>query len=625
MAVNYYDQFQPLTYNPMSLQEMLIGPQMMQQKHDEAQALLDQESLFDVPALTVDQPGVQEWMDKYKSNINELADNLLRSGYNKDLARKARRILQEKQQATSSRGYLGKASKAYQDYLKNVEDEKKRLERGEINRDQYQRGLALALQRYNQAGGASKDATWSPWTSTKAIDLQELVSKYGKEITPQTIAQDLGYKYDPTTGIITDSSNKTVTISPQRISQVIQSRIRSNPEAMAYLKEREQLGLSDGVMNELSRLGAEGALTFARNDSETKTSYDFGLFKKFREDALELETLRANARLMPINLNTKFADLNKEAEKTVEERIRNILPYKVVVNGVEVEPDKNDITDKYREQRILPRIYYEQKYGEGNVQLIAKTPDELKSEREYVINNNPIENLLEKGYQSLSSQQKSKLSYEEYKKGFSELAKKNGMQLEALQPDSSVTNAFKQDSEALENGQLPWALDQIRIGGEQILDEEKASKKLFDNAEVIKVSKGPSAILNDGSLRYLVTTSDKNGKNRKTTTVDISFGENRADLKQLKEMYNIFLDNTKLGTEEIEIANKPFKINRNVIGGNIYMTVQEGIPIGTRSGRTVIEYGQPETYKEWYTRILFENGLYGNYRAEKTKTPPLIK
>lgn len=315
MAVNYYDQFQPLTYNPMSLQEMLIGPQMMQQKHDEAQALLDQESLFDVPALSVDQPGVQEWMDKYKGNINELADNLLRSGYNKDLARKARRILQEKQQATSSRGYLGKASKAYQDYLKNVEDEKKRLERGEINRDQYQRGLALALQRYNQAGGASKDATWSPWTSTKAVDLQDLVSKYGKEITLQTIAQDLGYKYDPTTGIITDSSNKTVTISPQRISQVIQSRIMSNPEAMAYLKEREQLGLSDGVMNELSRLGAEGALTFARNDSEIKTSYDFGLFKKFQQGFLESQQMNKNAIARVLSLDNmpieNLADVSK--------------------------------------------------------------------------------------------------------------------------------------------------------------------------------------------------------------------------------------------------------------------------------------------------------------------------
>lgn len=315
MAVNYYDQFQPLTYNPMSLQEMLIGPQMMQQKHDEAQALLDQESLFDVPALSVDQPGVQEWMDKYKGNINELADNLLRSGYNKDLARKARRILQEKQQATSSRGYLGKASKAYQDYLKNVEDEKKRLEKGEINRDQYQRGLALALQRYNQAGGASKDATWSPWASTKAIDLQDLVSKYGKEITPQTIAQDLGYKYNPTTGIITDSSNKTVTISPERISQVIQSRIMSNPEAMAYLKEREQLGLSDGVMNELGRLGAEGALTFARNDSETKTSYDFGLFKKFQQGFLESQQMNKDVIARVLSLDNmpieNLADVSK--------------------------------------------------------------------------------------------------------------------------------------------------------------------------------------------------------------------------------------------------------------------------------------------------------------------------
>ena len=283
MAVNYYDQFQPLTYNPMTLQEMLIGPQMMQQKHDQYQALLDQEGLFDVPALEVDKPGVQQWMDKYKENINDLSDQLLRSGYNKDLSRRARQILQEKQQAISSRGYLGRASQAYQQYLKNVEDEKKRLEKGEINRDQYERGLAFALQRYNQSGGAGSNATYSPWYSTRAVDLQELVSKYGKEITPQTIAKDLGYKYDPSTGIITDSSNKTVTISPERIKNTIISRIMSNPEAMSYLKERQQLGLTNNIMEDLDKLGNEGALTFYRNDVENKTSYDFGLFKKYQE------------------------------------------------------------------------------------------------------------------------------------------------------------------------------------------------------------------------------------------------------------------------------------------------------------------------------------------------------
>lgn len=283
MAVNYYDQFQPLTYNPMTLQEMLIGPQMMQQKHDQYQALLDQEGLFDVPALEVDKPGVQQWMDKYKENINDLSDQLLRSGYNKDLSRRARQILQEKQQAISSRGYLGRANQAYQQYLKNVEDEKKRLEKGEINRDQYERGLAFALQRYNQSGGAGSNATYSPWYSTRAVDLQELVSKYGKEITPQTIARDLGYKYDPSTGIITDSSNKTVTISPERIKNTIISRIMSNPEVMSYLKERQQLGLTNNIMEDLDKLGNEGALTFYRNDVENKTNYDFGLFKKYQE------------------------------------------------------------------------------------------------------------------------------------------------------------------------------------------------------------------------------------------------------------------------------------------------------------------------------------------------------
>lgn len=303
MAVNYYDQFQPLTYNPMSLQEMLIGPQMMQQKHDEAQALLDQESLFDVPALSVDQPGVQEWMDKYKSNINELADNLLRSGYNKDLARKARRILQEKQEATSSRGYLGKANAAYQTYLKNVEDEKKRLEKGEINRDQFQRGLAIALQRYNQSGGASKNASFDPWYSTKAIDLQDLVSKYGKEITPQTIAEDLGGTYDEERGIITDKFRKTVTITPERIMNTVINRIRSNPEAMAYLKEREALGLSNGVEQELFNLGLQGASTFTRNDIENKVNRDYSLFKKFQQGVFESEQMNRDAVARVLSLD----------------------------------------------------------------------------------------------------------------------------------------------------------------------------------------------------------------------------------------------------------------------------------------------------------------------------------
>lgn len=274
MAVNYYDQFQPLTYNPMTLQEMLIGPQMMQQRHDQYQALLDQERLFDVPALDVDKPGVQQWMDKYKGEINNLSDQLLRSGYNKDLSRRARQILQEKQQAVSSRGYLGKANAAYQQYLNNVESEKKRLEKGEINRDQFERGIASALQRYNEAGGVNAEASYSPWYSTKAVDLQDLVSKYGKEITPQTIASDLGLQYDPEKGVFMTGSKKVVQLDKKRIADVIGARIAGNPEAMAYMKEREALGLAGPVELQLLSLGLQGAETFFRNDSELKRNYD---------------------------------------------------------------------------------------------------------------------------------------------------------------------------------------------------------------------------------------------------------------------------------------------------------------------------------------------------------------
>lgn len=498
MAVNYYDQFQPLTYNPMSLQEMLIGPQMMQQKHDEAQALLDQESLFDVPALTVDKPGVQEWMDKYKGNINELADNLLRSGYNKDLARKARRILQEKQQATSSRGYLGKASKAYQDYLKNVEDEKKRLERGEINRDQYQRGLALALQRYNQAGGASKDATWSPWTSTKAIDLQDLVSKYGKEITPQTIAQDLGYKYDPTTGIITDSSNKTVTISPQRISQVIQSRIMSNPEAMAYLKEREQLGLSDGVMNELSRLGAEGALTFARNDSETKTGYDFGLFKKFQQGIFESNQLNADAQTRILSMPFMPLDDLSEVARIGKPKFSN-------VRG---ETYLNDDGRSYFDMATSGANFSLGEPGKPVPFAIATDSNQIinleesNKIRDYA--NEQIDKeweYLRKFYPNISREDVLK-----YEKDYA----KNNKTTAAFKfvPQAMYEDKYKQDLEDIKNGSLPGSLQDYYIEGENLEKQKDFHKAVDFDPKKNPVVNVHSAFAPNGASAFFVTMKD---------------------------------------------------------------------------------------------------------------------
>lgn len=326
MAVNYYDQFQPLTYNPMTLQEMLIGPQMMQQRHDQYQALLDQEGLFDVPALDVDKPGVQQWMDKYKGEINNLSDQLLRSGYNKDLSRRARQILQEKQQAVSSRGYLGKANAAYQQYLNNVESEKKRLEKGEINRDQFERGIASALQRYNEAGGVNADASYSPWYSTKAVDLQDLVSKYGKEITPQTIASDLGLQYDPEKGVFMTGSKKVVQLDKKRIADVIGARIASNPEAMAYMKEREALGLAGPVELQLLSLGLQGAETFFRNDSELKRNYDTSnAFTGSGEDPFGPTTpdIRGELVVVPWAASENLADI---AEHGLHDRGSGYMP-----------------------------------------------------------------------------------------------------------------------------------------------------------------------------------------------------------------------------------------------------------------------------------------------------------
>lgn len=550
MAVNYYDQFQPLTYNPMTLQEMLIGPQMMQQKHDQYQALLDQEGLFDVPALEVDKPGVQQWMDKYKENINDLSDQLLRSGYNKDLSRRARQILQEKQQAISSRGYLGRASQAYQQYLKNVEDEKKRLEKGEINRDQYERGLAFALQRYNQSGGASSNATYTPWASTKAVDLQELVSKYGKEITPQTIAKDLGYKYDPSTGIITDSSNKTVTLSPERIKNTIISRIMSNPEAMSYLKERQQLGLTNNIMEDLDKLGNEGALTFYRNDVENKTNYDFGLFKKLQDGSISSSGMNADAQ-------TQILSLPWLASDNLADIAKNGLPK--------------------RGNTYIPGSYMPgalSSYGTS-----FQTDDLVESNKAKEFANQAID----KEYEYLKTLNPN-ITREDVLKWEDNYAKSNKTTAAfKYVPKAMYEEKYKQDIDELKTGSLPGSVQDWYIDGKTIEDQKDFHKaiKFSDDNKVKEVS---TAFAANGAMAAFIIMED--GKKYQAVRKPVESDQSKFIVANT--LFNKYYDNSRGEiTFTDPITGLPIKMEKAVGPNGMEAMVTMSLPKYNNRGQII--------------------------------------
>lgn len=548
MAVNYYDQFQPLTYNPMTLQEMLIGPQMMQQKHDQYQALLDQEGLFDVPALEVDKPGVQQWMDKYKENINDLSDQLLRSGYNKDLSRRARQILQEKQQAISSRGYLGRASQAYQQYLKNVEDEKKRLEKGEINRDQYERGLAFALQRYNQSGGAGSNATYSPWASTKAVDLQELVSKYGKEITPQTIAKDLGYKYDPSTGIITDSSNKTVTLSPERIKNTIISRIMSNPEAMSYLKERQQLGLTNNIMEDLDKLGNEGALTFYRNDVENKTNYDFGLFKKLQDGSISSSGMNADAQTQILS-----------------------LPWLASDNLSEMATMKPKGNGEYSSQ-LPPEVSMIGLFGTKNI-----SKEEAEAANAYA------NQIIDQEYEYLKTLNPN-ITREDVLKWEDNYAKSNKTTAAfKYVPKAMYEEKYKQDIDELKTGSLPGSVQDWYIDGETV-EDQKDFHKAIGFSDDNKVKEVSTAFAANGAMAAFIIMED--GKKYQAVRKPIESDQSKFIVANT--LFNKYYDNSRGEiTFTDPITGLPIKMEKAVGPNGMEAMITMSLPKYNNRGQVI--------------------------------------
>ena len=548
MAVNYYDQFQPLTYNPMTLQEMLIGPQMMQQRHDQAQALLDQEALFDVPTLAVDKPGVQEWMNKYKENINSLSDQLLETGYNKELSRRARQILQEKQEATSSRGLLGKAGYAYQQYLKNIEDERKRLDKGEITRDQFDRGIQLALQAYNEAGGANQDASYSPWYSTKAIDLQDLASKYGKEITPQTIAKDLGYSIDEN-GVIRDSNRKTVTITPERIASVISQRLMSNPEALAYMQERARLGLSNGVLDDINRIALGAAETFYRNDIETKSGYDYGLFKKYQEGFFNDRTLSQDAAAEILSLDTipieNLVDLAKNGKpkyKYTDTKINQKMPdpmtslvFGEVSRPELINKEESDLIKQHANQQIDNNLNFYHSNGQTNI----SREDILNWEDNWAKNN------------------KTTAAFN-------------------FVPEAKYENSYKQDIKKLENGSFPGSIDEWIIDGKQLKESDDWQKAIGYEYKDNKVTHVTTGYAGNGMMAAKITMA--NGKTytaiRKPSTSD------QSKFATANTLFNHFYDNSR---GEIELTNptdnSPIIMNKIITPDGLKATVTLTEPV----------------------------------------------
>ena len=129
-VINRFSQpIRSATFQPFSLQELSLAPQLQMQREEKALQQADVLSAIDVPRLVQDEPVVTERLSDLRGRIGEITDRLAQEGYSKDLSSQLRKLRTDYARETGPSGVLGRAQLNYsqaQEQLKNLEQDLRR-------------------------------------------------------------------------------------------------------------------------------------------------------------------------------------------------------------------------------------------------------------------------------------------------------------------------------------------------------------------------------------------------------------------------------------------------------------------------------------------------------------------
>lgn len=123
MVVNRYSDVSTSAYNPLSLQEILLVPQMKRQQHNQLdEYLLNTSGLIKPDPLDVHLNEANRIKSEYDQRIASQAESLARDGFTSSNLAQARRLNREVQNVMGPTGRIGQINQAKQIYNKNLND-----------------------------------------------------------------------------------------------------------------------------------------------------------------------------------------------------------------------------------------------------------------------------------------------------------------------------------------------------------------------------------------------------------------------------------------------------------------------------------------------------------------------
>jgi len=227
------------TFNPMTMQELMVVPQFRQQQHDQAvaqaEALKTQQNV-----LAVDQEQFDMQAGEINKGISTIVDDLSEKGLQTNTLANVRSLKNKRDTFLGAEGFGGKAMSNYALYQKALEDIDEMRKSGDYLNKDLNESLSLAMKNYSDLGGAAVGGSFAYQSPDQYIDVQTKLNDLLKDVPISEQERDLG--------LTPMGPNKYGQMVYKHGSKIIEARsyehqrllakhyLQNDPEVMSYLK-----------------------------------------------------------------------------------------------------------------------------------------------------------------------------------------------------------------------------------------------------------------------------------------------------------------------------------------------------------------------------------------------------
>jgi hypothetical protein len=235
--MNRYTNLTPASFNPLSLEEIMMVPLAKQQRHDQLQMTAMQEGMFDTPYLDTDSAIVEQGVTEIKEGLTGIEDELASKGISRGAVRKMLELKRKKQEFLSPSGIGGKAASNYAAYQQNVKDI---MSNSKADPQDQMRQIAYAKARYDQTGGVAEGYNYNPYTGYNTVDINKKLVEYGSKIKP-IVQETFGWTLDEDSGMWWKNGQSTKQLPDDVIMSALAQAAATDSEIRDYLISRSQV------------------------------------------------------------------------------------------------------------------------------------------------------------------------------------------------------------------------------------------------------------------------------------------------------------------------------------------------------------------------------------------------